>query len=358
MTISLQQLLKAMVEQDASDLHITVGAPPSLRIGGKMVKVKIEPLNAQQCQQLAYSVLTDTQKKEFEKNKELDASFGIKNLARFRCNMFYQRGAIAGVFRRIPFQIPTFDQLGLPSVINKMIGAANGLILITGPTGSGKSTTLAAILDKINREEHSHILTIEDPIEFVHAHKNSIVNQREVGSDTGSFSNALKRLLRQDPDVVLVGEMRDLETIEMALTIAETGHLVFGTLHTNSTVQTINRIINVFPADQQSQIRQLVSFVLQGIVAQNLVPKSYEPGRTLVQEVLVPTPGIRNLIREEKVHQIYSAMQIGQDQTGMITMNQSLLNLVKQGVIKSETAVEYSPNPDEMEKMLGMKATG
>lgn len=350
--ISLPSLLKAMVEQNASDLHVTVGVPPEFRISGKMAKIKADPLQAQDTKELCYSVMTDSQKAVFETDLEIDFSFGIKDFARFRANCFYQRGGVAGVFRRIPFQIPDFNKLGLPPILRKVIQSPNGLVLVTGATGSGKSTSLAALLDILNREEFGHIITIEDPIEFVHPHKNCIVNQREVTVDTKTFKDALKRILRQDPDFVLVGELRDVETIEMALTMAETGHLVFGTLHTNSAVQSINRVINVFPPHQQPQIRQVLSFTLQAIMSQQLVENSFAQGRTLAVELLIPNMAIRNLIREDKLHQIYSMMQTGQDASGMITMNQSLLNLVKQGVLSKEAALRYSNMEDELSKML------
>jgi len=350
--LSMNTYLKGMVEQDASDLHITVGVPPEFRIGGRLVKVKSEALSAQDTKELCYSVLTDAQKSEFERTLEIDFSFGIKDMARFRANFFHQRGGIAAVFRRIPFQIPDFDALKLPQVLKRVVRKPNGLVLVTGPTGSGKSTSLAAMLDMLNREEYGHILTIEDPIEFVHPHKNCVVNQREVGVDTQSFNEALKRSLRQDPDFILVGELRDIETIEMALTMAETGHLVFATLHTNSAVQTINRIINVFPAHQQAQIRQVLSFTLQAIVCQQLIAKSFQPGRAAACEVLLPNMAIRNLIREDKLHQIYSSMQAGQEESGMITMNQSLSSLVRSGVLSKADAMEYSMLPDELTKML------
>jgi twitching motility protein PilT len=350
--ISLPALLKTMVDQDASDLHLTVGVPPQFRIQGKMVKVKTDPMTQQDTKEICYSVLSDSQKSEFEKHCEIDFSFGIKDVSRFRGNLFYQRGGVAGVFRRIPLSIPDFDQLKLPQVLKKVIRRPNGLILVTGPTGSGKSTSLAAMLDILNREEYGHLLTIEDPIEFVHPHKNCIVNQREVGVDTKTFASALRRLLRQDPDFVLVGELRDAETIEMALTMAETGHLVFGTLHTNSAVQAINRIINVFPPHQQAQIRQVLSFTLQAVLSQQLIPKSYEVGRCMSTEVLIPTMGIRNLIREDKIHQIYSSMQAGQEDTGMQTMNQSLIGLVRSGALSKVDAIENSFMPDELSKML------
>ncbi len=350
--IGLPALLKTMVDEDASDLHISVGVPPEFRIQGKMVKVKMDPLQSQDAKDLCYSVLTDAQKVEFEKNLDIDFSFGIKELARFRGNLFYQRGNVGGVFRRIPLIIPDFDSLKLPQILKKVIRRPNGLVLVTGPTGSGKSTTLAAMLDILNREEYGHMMTIEDPIEFVHPHKNCIVNQREVGVDTKSFATALKRILRQDPDFVLVGELRDSETIEMALTMAETGHLVFATLHTNNAVQSINRMINVFSPHQQPQIRQVLSFTLQAVVSQQLAPRSYEPGRAMVCEVMIPNVAIRNLIREDKVHQIYSAMQSGQDDSGMQTMNQSLMSLVRLGVLSKGDALELSPVPEEIIKMM------
>ncbi len=350
--ISLPVLLKTMVEQDASDLHITTGVPPEFRIQGKMARVKSDPLLAEDTKDLCYSVLSEAQKAEFERNWELDFSFGIKDVARFRGNIFYQRGTVAGVFRKIPIKIPEFESLKLPTIMKEVTQIPNGLILVTGPTGSGKSTSLAALLDLINREEHGHIVTVEDPVEFVHSHKNCIVNQREVGADTKSFGHAMKRLLRQDPDYILIGELRDAETIEMALTMAETGHLVFGTLHTNSTVQSINRMINVFPPHQQAQVRQLLSFTLQAILSQQLIPLSYKPGRALATEVLIPTAAIRNLIREDKIHQIYSSMQSGQDVSGMQTMNQCLVGLVRTGQLSKSDAIDHSPNPDELSKQL------
>ncbi len=356
--VTLPALLKAMVDQDASDLHITVGVPPQFRIQGKMAKVKLDPLTPQDAKDLCFSVLTESQKAEIEKVLELDFSFGIKDLARFRGNLFYQKGFIAGVFRRIPISIPDFNRLNLPPVLREIVRLPNGLVLVTGPTGSGKSTTLAAMLDLINREEFGHIVTVEDPVEFIHPHKNCIVNQREVGSDTKTFGHALKRLLRQDPDCILVGELRDVETIETALTLAETGHLVFGTLHTNNAVQSINRVINVFPPHQQVQVRQLLSFTLQAIVSQQLVPSSIKSGRSLGIEILIPTMAIRNLIREDKVHQVYSAMQVGQQDTGMQTMNQSLIGLVKAGAISKSDALEHTTAPEELAKMLASVPDG
>jgi twitching motility protein PilT len=356
--VKIQQLFKLMVESGGSDLHISSGSPPGLRVNGEIVRVKIPAFSAADTKRLIYQVLTEEQRNEFEKNMELDFSFGIKGLARFRANVFYSKGSVAAVFRLIPSIIPDFKSLNLPNVLLEMTDVSNGLILVTGPTGSGKSTTLASLIDRLNENEAGHIITLEDPVEFVHPHKGCIVNQREIGSDSLGFANALKSLLRQDPDIVLVGELRDVETIEAALTIAETGHLVFGTLHTNSCVQTINRVVNVFPSDQQDQVRTLLSFVLQGIVAQQLMPKSFEPGRVLGMEILIPTPGIRNLIREDKIHQIYSAMQIGQDKTGMVTMNQSLKKSVDSGLIDIETAMSYSSVPEELASQLGVKSKG
>jgi twitching motility protein PilT len=349
--VNLHQLLRAMIEKGASDMHITTGAPPLLRIDGAIVPLKLPPLSPVETKQLCYSVLTEEQKIQFEKAKELDLSFGVKNLSRFRANVFLQRGAVSGAFRSIPFKILTFEELGLPQVIADLAAKPRGLILVTGPTGSGKSTTLASILDKINSETRQHIVTVEDPIEYLHPHKRSIVNQREVGADTQTFKVALKYVLRQDPDVVLVGEMRDLETIEAALTIAETGHLVFATLHTNSAVQSINRIIDVFPPHQQSQVRAQLSFVLEGVISQLLLPRAGTPGRVLALEVLVPNAAIRNLIREDKVHQIYSQMQVGQAKHGMQTLNQCLHALYTRRLITLEEAMGRS---NEVEELRGM----
>lgn len=353
--LKIQQLFKLMVESGASDLHITVGSSPALRVSGEIVRVKTEPLNENDTKRVIYQILTEDQKNTLEKHMELDFSFGIKALARFRANVFYSHGAVAGVFRTIPSIIPDFKALNLPEVLIKMCDVACGLILVTGPTGSGKSTTLAALIDYLNIKEAGHIMTLEDPVEFVHSHKRSIVNQREIGTDSQSFKASLKSLLRQDPDIVLVGELRDAETIEAALTIAETGHLVFGTLHTNSAVQTINRVINVFEADRQTQVRTLLSFVLQGVISQQLLKKTYEKGRVACLEILIPNSGIRNLMREDKIHQVYSQMQIGQDKSGMITMNQSLYKLVHTGVISPEVAMGYSPVPEELANKLGIK---
>jgi len=356
MAVTLHQLLKTMVERGGSDLHVTTNSPPQIRIDGKLVPLDIPPLAAPETKQLAYSVLTDAQKHRFEENLELDISFGIKGLARFRANIFNQRGAVAAVYRQIPYEILGFKELGLPAVVEEICNKPRGLVLVTGPTGSGKSTTLAAMIDKINRERHEHIITIEDPVEFLHAHKNCIVNQRELHADTHSFANSLKSALRQDPDVVLIGEMRDLETIESALRIAETGHLTFGTLHTNSAAQTINRIVDVFPAHQQPQIRAQLSFVLEGIMCQTLLPKANGKGRAMAMEILVPNAAIRNLIREDKVHQIYSMMQTGQTKYGMQTFNQSLATLYFKKAITLQTALSRSSNPDELQEMISRGA--
>ncbi len=349
---NLHQLLKLMVEKGASDLHVTVGSAPQLRIDGRLVQLKMPPLNGTDCRQLCYSVLAETQKQTFEEENELDLSFGVKGLARFRANVFMQRGAVSGVFRQIPFKVMSFEDLGLPPILNTFASKSHGLVLVTGPTGSGKSTTLASMIDKINREKSLHILTIEDPIEYLHQHKRCIVNQREVGADTKGFKTALRYVLRQDPDVVLIGEMRDLETIEAALTIAETGHLALATLHTNGAIQTINRIVDVFPPHQQDQVRAQLSFVLEGIVSQQLVPRSGGSGRALALEVMVPTPAIRNLIREDKLHQIASQMQMGQSQHGMQSMNQSLFSLLHRRLITVDEALARSTDIDELRTML------
>jgi twitching motility protein PilT len=348
---SLQQLLKTMVDNGASDLHITKDSPPQIRLDGNLVKLKTEPLTGDDTKRVCYSILTDQQKAHFEEHQELDMSFGLQGLARFRANIFVQQGAVAGAFRVIPWKIRSFNELGLPPVVENLTKKPRGLILVTGPTGSGKSTTLAAMIDKINNDDHGHIVTIEDPVEFLHQHKNCVVNQREIGADTQSFKKALKSILRQDPDVVLVGELRDLETIEAALTIAETGHLTFGTLHTNGCVSTINRVIDVFPSYQQPQIRAQLSFVLEGVLSQSLIPKQ-GGGRAMVLEVMVPTPAIRNLIREDKIHQIYSQMQLGQAKFGMQTANQALIGLIQKRWIAPEQAIEYSSDPEELKNMM------
>jgi twitching motility protein PilT len=350
---NLPELLKTLVESNGSDLHIATNTPPQMRVHGHLERIAGNTdMTPAETKQLVYSVLTDSQKKRFEETKELDFSFGIKALARFRCNVFNQRGAVGAVYRVIPEKIRTFGELGLPAVLATLADRPRGLVLVTGPTGSGKSTTLAAMLDKINSERHEHILTIEDPIEYIHPHKNCLVNQREVHSDTDSFSNALRAALREDPDIVLIGEMRDLETVEAALKIAETGHLTFGTLHTNSAAQTINRIIDIFPANQQAQIRTQLSLVLEGIVCQALLPKADGKGRVCSLEILVPTPAIRNLIRDDKVHQIYGAMQTGQEKMGMQTANQSLASLYQKRLVTMETAMGASSNRDELQDMI------
>jgi twitching motility protein PilT len=349
---NLHQLLKAMIEKGASDLHITTGTPPQLRIDGDLVPLKVPPLTPVETKQLCYSILTDAQKHRFEEENELDLSFGVKSLARFRANVFMQRGAVAAAFRTIPFKILTFQELGLPPVVNEIAARPRGLVLCTGPTGSGKSTTLASIIDKVNTERHDHILTIEDPIEYLHPHKGCLVNQREVGADTDNFKKALKYVLRQDPDVVLIGEMRDLETIEAALTISETGHLAFGTLHTNGAVQSINRIIDVFPPYQQPQIRAVLSFVLEGILSQQLMPRATGHGRILALEIMIPNAAIRNLIREDKTHQIYSQMQVGQSRHGMQTLNQHLIALIQRRLISVDEAVGRCSDMDEFRNML------
>jgi len=351
--ISLSELLHKLSELSGSDLHVTTGTPPLVRVHGEIRPLDgYKPLTSAETKQLAYSVLTDSQKHRFEENLELDFSFGVKGLSRFRANIFNQRGAVGAVFRAIPYEIKSFDELGLPQVVKELCNKPRGLVLVTGPTGSGKSTTLAAIIDKINVERHEHILTIEDPIEFLHNHKSCIVNQREVNADTRGFAQALRTALRQDPDVVLVGEMRDLETIESALRIAETGHLTLATLHTNSAVSTINRIIDVFPSMQQAQVRAQLSLTLEGILCQTLLPRADGRGRALAMEVLVPNAAIRNLIREDKVHQIYSMMQTGQDVHGMQTFNQSLASLYQKRAITRELAMQRTSNVNELRDLI------
>ncbi|MGH7262313.1 MAG: type IV pilus twitching motility protein PilT [Candidatus Rokuibacteriota bacterium] len=352
MAATMHELLTILIERGGSDLHITTGTYPQIRLHGRLVPLtEFEVLTPQDTQRLAYSVLNEAQKQKFEEDNELDLSFGIQGLARFRCNVFRQRGAAAAAIRVIPFKIRSFEDLGLPSVVAQLAERPKGLVLVTGPTGSGKSTTLAAMLDKINNERSEHIVTIEDPIEFVHQHKKCMVNQREVTADTHSFTNALKYVLRQDPDVVLIGEMRDLETIAAALTIAETGHLTLATLHTNSCAQTMNRIIDVFPPHQQPQVRSQLSLVLEGVLSQTLIPRADGRGRVMGLEIMINTPAIRNLIREEKIHQIYSAMQAG-TKFGMQTMNQSLATLVQRGLIGRDEALNRSTLPDELNQLL------
>jgi twitching motility protein PilT len=351
--VTLPDLLRRMTEMGGSDLHLSTNSAPQVRVHGHLSPLDgYAPMTPAETKQLAYSVLTDAQKHRFEENLELDFSFGLKGMSRFRANLFNQKGAVGAVFRAIPYEIRSFEALGLPTIISDLCKKPRGLILVTGPTGSGKSTTLASMVDKINIERHDHILTIEDPIEFLHNHKNCVVNQREVAADTHSFAAALRTALRQDPDVVLVGEMRDLETIEMALRIAETGHLTFATLHTNSAYSTINRIIDVFPAEQQAQVRTQLSLVLEGILCQSLLPKASGDGRVMALEILVPNAAIRNLIREDKIHQIYSMMQTGQDKFGMQTFNQALASLFHKRQITLETAMQRSSNADELKDLI------
>jgi twitching motility protein PilT len=349
---TLPQLLKAMLEHKASDMHVTSGSPPAFRVHGQILRTKLNMLTPAETKELCYSVLTDYQKAQFEEQKHLDFSFGIRDLARFRANVYFQRGAVAGAFRHIPYEIPKLNTLGLPPSVASLLHRPRGLVLVTGATGSGKSTTLAAMIDYLNDTEHLHIVTIEDPIEYIHSHRNCLINQREVGQDTKTFGGALRAALREDPDVVLVGEMRDRETIETALTLAETGHLVFSTLHTNGAYQTITRIIQVFPAEYQEQIKLQLSMVLEGIISQSLIQRQDRAGRTLALELMIPNPSIRNLIRESKTFQIPSAMMIGQDQSGMTTMNQSLATLVKKRIISQDSALMNSSDPDELIKQL------
>lgn len=348
--VTLRDLLEEMVKKGASDLHLTVGSPPQLRIDGNLVRTSHDVLTAEVTMKLAYSIMNEKQRKKFEEQNELDLSFGLENLSRFRCNVFMQRGNIAVALRQIPFKIKTFEELHLPKVIAELSNLPRGLVLVTGPTGSGKSTTLASIIDKINREQACHILTVEDPIEYLHRHNTSLVNQREVFTDTPSFASALKYALREDPDVVLIGEMRDLETIEAALNISETGHLAFATLHTNSAAESINRIIDVFPPNQQEQIRVTLSFTLQAVIAQQLIPR-VGGGRVMSLEIMVCTPAIRAIIRDDKVHQIYSMIQSGQ-KYGMRTMNMSLAELYRSGKITLNDAMGRSGNQQELNDIL------
>lgn len=347
----MEKLLKRMVEEGASDLHITVGTPPQMRVDEVLVPMEDKPLTPERSRDIIYSILSEAQINKYEREKELDLSFGIEGVSRFRANIFYQKGYIAGAFRSIPYKILSFEELGLPKIINKISELPKGLILVTGATGSGKSTTLASIINKINEERHCHIITIEDPIEYVHEHKKSIVNQREIETDTQSFGRALKYVLREDPDVILIGEMRDLETIESALVSAETGHLVFATLHTSDCVQTVNRIIDVFPAHQQSQVRTQLSFVLQAVFSQQLIPRSTGKGRVMGIEIMLATPPIRSLIRDNKAHQIYSVIQTSQ-QHGMQTMNQCLSQLVTRKHITYEEAMARTTEPDDLARLL------
>jgi len=355
MSVNLRALLEEVIEREASDLHITAGECPKLRIDGDITNsTTTYVMSPKDTLQLAYSVLTENQKKRFETEDELDFSFGIQNLARFRGNCFKQRGCVGMVIRMIPFSLKTFSDLGLPPILGKLAEKPRGLVLVTGPTGSGKSTTLAAMIDKINKERKGHIITVEDPIEFIHRHQSCIVNQREVGTDTKSFSTALKYALREDPDVILVGEMRDLDTIASALTIAETGHLALATLHTNSAAESINRIIDVFPSNQQQQVRAQLAFVLEGVVTQTLLPKARGRGRAMACEIMVATPAIRALIRDDKVHQIQSALQSGKKH-GMQTMNDALYQLYTSREVERDECLRVSGDPNEFLRMIGEK---
>lgn len=358
MNYDLNTLLKTMIEQNASDLHLTVGSPPAFRINGQIVRSKTTPMSSEDTKRLCLSLLNDSQRKKFEEDKELDFSFGVKNVARLRANLFVQRGTLAGVFRRIPSVIPSTSQLGFNRAVLQLPEKLNGLVLVTGATGSGKSTTLASFVNHINEQKRYHIVTIEDPIEYTHLHKMSIVNQREIGSDCVSFGTALRQVLREDPDVIMVGEMRDRETAEAALTAAETGHLVFSTLHTNGAIQTINRIIQLFPKDMQDYVRSLLSFSLEGILSQALCERADRKGRVMVYEYLACTPAIRTLIRENKMHMVYGQMQIGQENHGMITMNQSLLNYMQNGTITFEEAIAHSPDPEEFMRVIERGSRG
>ena len=354
--LNLRVLLQEMIQRGASDLHITVGIPPKLRVDGDLVASShTQVLAPKDTMALSYSILTENQKKRFETEDELDFSFGVQNLSRFRGNVYKQRGCVAMAIRQIPYEIISIEKLGLPPIINKLADRPRGLVLVTGPTGSGKSTTLAAMIDKVNKERKSHIITVEDPIEFIHRHQSCTINQREIGSDTQSFSAALKYALRQDPDVILVGEMRDLETISAALTIAETGHLVFATLHTNSAAESINRIIDAFPSHQQSQVRAQLAFVLEGVVTQTLLPKAKGKGRVAAVEIMICTPAIRAVIRDEKIHQIYSLMQAGKKH-GMQTMNDALQMLYIQGQVTLAEALKRSGDPNELLRAVGETA--
>jgi twitching motility protein PilT len=350
---SIEAFLREMIERGASDLHLTIASPPMIRLHGELTALAHPPLSSTDTKNLTYSLLTEAQKKKFEEESELDFSFGIKGVSRFRGYLYLQKGAVGGAFRMIPHETPQLQTLGLPPSVPELCELPRGLVLVTGPTGSGKSTTLAAMIDKVNRERKEHIVTVEDPIEFVHEHKGCLVNQREVFADTHSFTQSLKHVLRQDPDIVLIGEMRDLETIEAALVVAETGHLVFSTLHTNSAVQTINRVIDVFSPHQQSQVRAQLSLVLQGVISQQLIARRDGRGRVLAAEVMIPNAAIRNLIREAKVHQIYSQMQVGQTKFGMQTMTQALVNLVQRNLITAEEALGHATEMEEMRQVLG-----
>jgi len=350
--LNLQALLKTMLDKGASDLHVTAGSPPRLRIDGDLVRLQTDALTPVDTKTLCYSVMNDAQKLRFEEDLEIDFSFGIRNMARFRANVYMQQSCVAGAFRIVPYNVVALEEIGLPPVVLELCERPRGLVLVTGPTGSGKSTTLASMIDRINQRRRGHIVTIEDPIEFQHTHRGCLVNQREIGRDSQSFKRALKYILRQDPDVVLIGEMRDLETFEAALSIAETGHLCFASLHTNSAIQSINRILDVFPSHQQGQIRAQLSFTLEGVITQTLIPKAAGSGRALACEVMVPNAAIRNLIREDKLHQVYSQMQIGQSKFGMQTLNQSLVELYMKKVIALDECIGHSSEVDELKTMI------
>jgi twitching motility protein PilT len=352
MALTLPALLKAMTDQGASDLHVTVGSPPRLRIDGDLLRLQAEPLTPDDAKDLCYAAMSEELRQRFEAELEVDFSFSVPGIARFRANVYMQQAHVAGAFRLVPHAIRPLEQLGLPPVVAELCARPHGLVLVTGPTGSGKSTTLASMIDRINTTVKGHIVTVEDPIEFQHQHKSCLVNQREIGRDSASFQRALKYILRQDPDAVLIGEMRDRETVEAALTIAETGHLAFGTLHTNGAIQSINRIIDVFPAHAQEQVRTVLSHVLEGVIAQTLLPRSPGPGRALAAEVLIPNAAIRNLIREDKLHQVYSQMQLGQARHGMQTMNQALADLYLRRAISLETALGATSEAGELRNMI------
>jgi twitching motility protein PilT len=349
---SIVDLLKTTVDQGASDLHIAVGSAPQIRLRGSLTPLNYPPFSPADTQSLCYSVITDAQKKKFEETHELDFSFSQKGLSRFRGNLYLDRGSIAGAFRVIPHTIPSMDYIGLPEVVKEIIRAPRGLVLVTGPTGSGKTTTLAAMIDAINVNRHDHIITIEDPIEYIFPHKGCLVNQREIGQDSVSFAEGLKHVLREDPDVVLIGEIRDMETMEAAITISETGHLTFGTLHTNSAVQTISRIIDIFPADQQPEVRSSLSLSLIAVISQTLIPRLDSTGRILAAEVMIPNAAIRNLIRENKIHQVYSQLQLGQEKFGMQTLNQALASLVNKHIISEEDAINRSSDIEELKQNI------
>ena len=354
---SIADLLKTTVDQGASDLHIAAGTPPQIRLRGSLVPLNFPLLSPADTQGLCYSIITDLQKKKFEETHELDFSFSQKGVSRFRGNLYYDRGSIAGAFRVIPHEIPSIDNLGLPPMVKEIIKAPRGLVLVTGPTGSGKTTTLAGMIDAINQTRREHIITIEDPIEYVFPHKGCLVNQREIGQDSSSFSEALRHILREDPDVVLVGEIRDMETMEAALTIAETGHLTFGTLHTNSAVQTISRVIDIFPPNQQPEVRSSLSLSLVAVLSQTLIPRIDTPGRILAAELMIPNAAIRNLIRENKIHQIYSQLQLGQEKYGMQTLNQALASLVNKKIINEEEAYSRSSDAEELKQAINSGLT-